>query len=100
MDKQQIENRLTDEERKIINDIENKASKRKHKKTYTVKFIINHMLSCSYFKGWEYVERADAIDMLNNTMKIAVMMKQLTPKQAEAHRKDIMEMYIDNWYEQ
>lgn len=92
-----IENRLTAKERKLIESIETKAMRRKHKKHYDVKFIVTHMLES--FKDWSYDEKADAYDMLDAILEVAKKCKVLTPKQLASERRYVTKEYINTRFE-
>ena len=90
--------RLTDKERKIINDIKEKASKRKHIPQYHPRFIVEHMLES--FKEFDYDEKEDAIDMLNAIFEIVEKCEIMTNKEIAKDRKYMMKEYVNNWFEE
>ena len=91
-------NRLTKKERDLISDIESKASKRRHKKTFTVKFIMKHLTDHSYLKGWTYDEKADVTDMIKSVAKLALDNKFFTKKEAEEYIEYYSREYASNWF--
>lgn len=93
-----ISRRLTNKERKIIEDIEEKASKRPHVKQYHPEFIVGHMLES--FKDWDYDEKEDATDMLDAIFEIAEKCKVMTKKEIIKERKYMMKEYVNNWFEE
>lgn len=92
-----ISRRLTDKERKIISDIEDKASKRPHVPQYHPEFIVSYMLET--FKDFDYDEKQDAIDMLNAIFEIAEKCKVMTQKEIVKKRKYMMKEYVKGWFE-
>ena len=87
-----IERRLTAKEEKTIRDIEERASKRKHKAHYTPQFIVDYMLES--FKDWDYDEKEDAEDMLDAILVVAKRCTKMTKNQMEHERKYIIKEYI------
>ena len=92
-----IERRLTAKEKRIIDEIEKKALKRKHIPKYTSRWIIDYMLET--FKDFDYDEKADAIDMLDAIFEIASECGFMTGKQIKKERKYMMKEYVDGQFE-
>jgi hypothetical protein len=88
--------KLTPKETKIIADIEEKASKRKHVPKYTPKWIVEYMLES--FNDFNYDGKEDGIDMLNAIFEIALKCNVMTEKQIEINKKDMMQD-VGRWSE-
>jgi hypothetical protein len=94
MNEEMIYNRLTKKEKELIDSIKKKAEKRRKKKRYDVKFIVDYMLES--FKDFNYDERGDMIEMLDSILTVAKKCGIYTDKQIEEERKYIIKEYIDN----
>lgn len=93
-----VKRNMTKEERRIINNIVNRASKRKHRKQFDVEFICKHLEDHSFLKDWSYECRQDVIDMINSITEILLTLKYFTQKEAEAYINYYTEEYADNWF--
>jgi len=92
-----IYNRLTEKEKELISNLEEKAAKRPHKKTYDIKFIVNYM--SEGFKDFSYDEKQDAMDMLDAILEVARKCGVYTKAQAEKERKYMIKEEVNRFFE-
>ncbi len=92
-----IYKKLTEKEKKIIENIEEKANKRPHKVEYTPDWIVSYMLES--FKDFSYDEKEDALDMLNAIFEIAEKCKCMTKKEIIKERKYMVKEYVNTEFE-
>jgi len=59
-----------------------KAKKRRHRKKYSIKFMINVMSDHGSIKSWDFECRQDVIDMLKSISIIATTMKVWNEKES------------------
>lgn len=93
----ETQKKLTAKERKIIEAIEEKASKRKHVREYTPKFIVDYMLES--YHDFTYDSKEDAYDMMEAIFVVAKKCGVMTDKQIKKERRYMEKEYIKIWFE-
>lgn len=88
--------KMTRKEQTLIQNLEQKASKRKHRPTFTAKWLVQLLLE--EFKDYSYDDRQDALDMLELILDIAKKFKVMNPKQIEKERKWVIKNRIDEYF--
>ena len=95
---EEISRKLTEKERQIIENIERKAARRKHKPVFTVNFLLNYLFGHDTIKEWDYESREDVLDMIESLLEIARKCNFFTEKQIQKERKDMIKEYADAYF--
>ena len=95
---EEISRKLTKKERQIIENIERKAARRKHKPEFTVNFLLNYLFDHDTIKEWDYKSREDVLDMIESLLEIARKCNFLTEKQIQKERKSMIQEYADEYF--
>ena len=90
--------KLTKKEKSEIDKINERAKKRKIKRQYDVKFIVEAISDHSNLKSWDYDCLQDVEDMIDAICEVALKFKVWTKKDAKEYKDYYFKEYGGNWF--